>query len=88
MRAPPDGGPAFPVQIPGAERPGMVMPGMTLRDWFAGQALGAIIQITAAGQHTPQTKHGKGVEASIALDAYLMADAMLSARNSTSTKET
>lgn len=53
---------------------------MTLRDWFAGQALAAIIAVTSAGQHQPEKKHGKGVVDSMALEAYAMADAMLAAR--------
>lgn len=32
-----DGGPAFPLYLPKAE--GDIREGMTLRDWFAGQAL-------------------------------------------------
>src|SRR5687767_13407932 len=36
--APPSGGPAFPV----VDHMGDGWPGMMLRDWFAGQALGAL----------------------------------------------
>lgn len=53
---------------------------MSLRDWFAGQALPAIIVATSAGQHTPAKKHGTTVEKGIVLDAYAIADAMLAAR--------
>jgi hypothetical protein len=34
-----DGGPAFPAMTPG----GYCTPGMSLRDWFAGQALQGLI---------------------------------------------
>lgn len=71
-----NGGPAFP-NTDDAQYYGT---GMTLRDWFAGQALPAIISATSAGQHDPSQKHGKGVELSIAMDAYLLADAMIAAR--------
>jgi hypothetical protein len=59
--------------------------GMSLRDWFAGQALPAVITATAAGQHHPIPLYtGKGdnpkLEAAIARDAYAMADAMIEAR--------
>ena len=54
--------------------------GMSLRDWFAGQALPAIILATSEGRHNPVTSHGLSVEKSIAMDAYLMADSMMEAR--------
>jgi hypothetical protein len=85
MSAVKDGGPAFP-------RAGFwsddgpcatdTQPqgGMSLRDWFAGQALVAIIQVTSAGLHQPSKKHGCRVVEAIALDAYEMADAMIAAR--------
>ncbi len=52
--------------------------GMTLRDWFAGQALPAVIAATSAGQHNP-SKGASTVEG-FCLDAYEIADAMLAAR--------
>lgn len=71
-----DGGPAFPSTY---------STGLTKRDWFAGQALPAIIAATSAGQHHPlrgeDTAIVKGVlEAAMARDAYAMADAMLAER--------
>ena len=52
--------------------------GMTLRDWFAGQALPSIVAATSAGQHNLS---GVGtVNDMIAQDAYRLADAMLEAR--------
>lgn len=49
--------------------------GMTLRDWFAGQALAGIV--TNAGAHTQEDGYCK----SFAEDAYRFADAMLAARD-------
>ena len=59
-----DGGPAFPSSHP-------VFPenGMTLRDWFASQALVGLVG-------RAETNDGLA----IAKDAYVIADAMLAAR--------
>ena len=67
-----DGGPAFPVT--GCVHPnGNAMVGMTLRDYFAGQALaGILMNYTTA-------KFGL-TEISVANHAYKLADAMLVAR--------
>ena len=68
-----DGGPAFPVQSIYSEDHGTNSRGMTLRDWFAGQALaGMLINYTTQ-------KFGVGEE-TCAKGAYLFADAMLAAR--------
>jgi len=57
-------------------------PGMTLRDWFAGQALPAIIAATSAGQHQPGVRSsGMTIAQAMAGDAYDLADAMLAARS-------
>ena len=77
-----DGGPAFPQLL--AER----MPygvytltaegGMTLRDWFAGQAIPALAHVWVSGEvddYPPQH---------FARDAYQLADAMLKAREAKS----
>ena len=64
-----DGGPASPF----VTELGRPMPGMTLRDWFAGQVINAII----AGNKDV----GFGADAS---DAYRQADAMLAARKEVS----
>lgn len=55
-----------------------------LRDYFAGQALPAIIAATSAGQHMPG-KPGSGgtVAERMAADAYKLADAMLAEREKT-----
>jgi hypothetical protein len=39
MKTTNDGGPAFPMTGEGCHNPLYSQPGMTLRDWFAGQAL-------------------------------------------------
>lgn len=66
-----DGGPAFPwphTQYPNGEVE-WGSPGMTLRDWFAGQALAGLCN----------GAHGYGAE-NTAAEAYSVADAMLAAR--------
>ena len=72
-----DGGPAFPEAI--AVGPaGDVYPGfsgMSLRDWFAGQALAACIQ-----KCVPQECNtDENMEQMFARKAFLVADAMLAA---------
>ena len=73
-----DGGPAFP-------RPGFYLHhGMSLRDWFAGQALPAVIAATSAGQHMPATRDSDThIAFAITRGAYFIADAMLAARKTT-----
>lgn len=66
---PDDGGPAFPVGELGVNG----HYGMSLRDWFAGQALVGIFAYRA--------QHDVGlVPREVAEDAYETADAMLEAR--------
>ena len=60
---PNDGGPAFPGD-------GLGKQGMSLRDWFAGQALAGLIAC-------PNTS---GDEKAFACNAYKFADAMLAER--------
>lgn len=64
----PTGGPAFPSETLEYG----LFPGMSLRDWFAGQALSGMI-------NSPHVKSGVGPE-DLAHDAYQFADAMLKAR--------
>ncbi|WP_181175429.1 hypothetical protein [Mesorhizobium sp. B1-1-4] len=81
-----DGGPAFPSVLYSHERAeNWSTDGMSLRDWFAGQALPAIVNATSAGKHQPSgvdvrnSTYSK-VVGGIAQDAYALADAMLAAR--------
>ena len=63
------GGPAFPPSNPGYAH------GMTLRDYFAGQAISQIIATCAN-----DTTHGMTKADYFACRAYEIADAMLKAR--------
>jgi len=65
-----DGGPAFPVQSIYSEDHGTNSRGMTLRDYFAGQALAGIL----ASANFGSTKDWIGGK------AYEAADAMLASR--------
>lgn len=74
-----DGGQAFPQPLcyspEGEAWP--AYPGMSLRDWFAGQALAGI----CANGHTPWSPNVADIEdAEVARAAYDLADAMLGAR--------
>jgi len=60
-----DGGPAFPTQS------SPYFTGMTLRDWFAGRALAALIASGDSSDDLDET----------AYNAYRQADAMLAERN-------
>lgn len=72
-----DGGPAFPVpdSMPGD---GVGGHGMSLRDWFAGQAIGASLEARLHNADTTETV--KVVAERSAMLAYMVADAVLSAR--------
>ena len=86
MSAIDDGGPAFPIPIAGCndggvynvlEQSGGQYGGMTLRDWFAGQAL----DLAATLEHAhPTGSEGQPTYAGIATRSYYMADSMLAAR--------
>jgi hypothetical protein len=74
-----DGGPAFPV----AEDHKIAADldwtcGMSLRDYFAAQALPALVAVVSAGHH--QTVVQEPIETVMARDCYRLADAMLRAR--------
>jgi hypothetical protein len=64
-----DGGPAFPSVGEGFGNPSHSAPGMTLRDWFAGQALAGLV-----------TKYARSDTEALVVDCYECADAMLKAR--------
>lgn len=79
-----NGGPAFPVppdqlfEIGDRSQWLSANPGMSLRDWFAGQALqGWLASYPESGFHP--VKSGNLDE--VASEAYAMADAMLRARS-------
>lgn len=89
-----DGGPAFPhtelVQdICGPDghvnrhRVYPAMPGMSLRDWFAGQALQQFAN--QRDYNIWELKRSAAARAEIATAAYNIADAMLAARTQTKT---
>jgi hypothetical protein len=63
-----DGGPAFPIETTATP----YAPGMSLRDWFAGQALAGLVRSEQPDGFPAWVGH--------ALDAYALADAMLEAR--------
>lgn len=70
----PDGGPVFPQPV---EQRVVAYEGMLMRDWFAGQALQGLL---AAEAHPLSTGFDVGLESSLASLAWLIADAMIRAR--------
>lgn len=71
------GGPAFPYRYSiGTDETALVAEGMTLRDWFAGQALSGMVAtgITVDMDGSMPFENRAGV-------CYLMADAMLAERS-------
>lgn len=64
-----DGGPAFPLATSSLSNDSYCVNGMSLRDWFAGQAISPML-VQAYG-NTPEF---------LASHAYAIADAMLKAR--------
>lgn len=86
-----DGGPAFPVSGPNGDHPGM-----SLRDWFAGQAMAAMVasyRMTTHGTDPDLSSPDREMMLDknhvtgqydganeIASDAYIIADVMLAAR--------
>jgi hypothetical protein len=76
VSAPKDGGPAFPIAVPDQRFPdgqpiqqGFFESGMSLRDWFASQAINTVL--AQAYGSTPEI---------LAAKTYELADAMLAAR--------
>lgn len=68
-----NGGPVFPGEIPiGISHITEAHPGMSLRDWFAGQALAGIASISSDGFSLSPEDEAEW--------AYQRADAMLAAR--------
>lgn len=77
-----DGGPAFPYRHDGGDGSNTQYRGMSLRDWFAGQAL-AGMNASLTGTDAWPTETGTKL---MARAAYLQADAMLEARTEPSNK--
>jgi len=66
-----DGGPAYPIWQPDMDLGDTAGPGMSLRDWFAGQVLAAVYA------------EGRGSIPPVVDRAYEIADAMLAERDKT-----
>ena len=64
---------AFPVLERGGSGLELTDPGMTLRDYFAAQAIGPLLQQI-------ETYPNENWRLGLAIDAYAMADAMLAVR--------
>lgn len=69
-----DGGPAFPVDL--SIENGSNHQGMSLRDYFAGQALVGIL----GGRKLPLDQAKPGSDRDMSVTAYEIADAMIAAR--------
>ena len=69
-----DGGPAFPLQLENRDQYHGSFRGMSLRDWFAGQALAGICAVSGIDFGGPE---------GTAKLAYRLADAMLAERAKT-----
>lgn len=69
-----DGGPAFPGESSFPYNPESHFPGMTLRDWFAGMALGALVSNSSRENFHHDTSE------IYSSNAYILADAMLAER--------
>ena len=74
-----DGGPAFPP----THNPRTHPAGMSLRDWFAGQAMSGLILGYQQAYGSPTSRPDE-----VASEAYRYADAMLAARAQTTPAET
>jgi len=68
--------PAFPNVEPRDPRFSNAQPGMDLRDWFAGQAIPALVSVCGADTRDVGTPY----EDHCAILAYRIADALLAAR--------
>jgi len=86
MDKPDDGGPAFPHLNPNYDGNWDKFPqrgGMTLRDWFAGQALMGICAGLCSDHQTDKTPRAFNRLAfkDAAKDAYVIADVMIATRS-------
>lgn len=73
---------AFPVNTANLPNPGAYEadPGMTLRDWFAGQAIGAVVRQCAGDGVFGLPEGINSMEQLFAVNAYFIADALLAER--------
>ncbi len=71
----PDGGPAFPFKCPGSTTAPEVYYGMTLRDYFAAQALNGYL----AGRNCDRDAASRFCVEPVAAACYAYADAVLAA---------
>lgn len=86
-----DGGPAFPRAaseytqhgtLPDGNDAETAQAGMSLRDWFAGQALVGILALPLnAEEHKVIARQNAGIHTVMAVNAYRYAGAMLAERN-------
>ena len=74
-----DGGPAFPAEGPSAGQ--FEHPGMTLRDYFAAQVAPTVL--SNAIMDFEHDGYQENWRMGVAIDAYMMADALLAARERT-----
>ncbi|MCA0318193.1 MAG: hypothetical protein LCH88_09005 [Proteobacteria bacterium] len=85
-----DGGPAFPgtwTEMHTGMPYQFSAPGMSLRDWFAGQALGGIYASREQYLSILADRGATDPEIYVAIVAYRMADGMLAARQALSNEE-
>lgn len=75
-----DGDPAFPVQLGTQHDRYLAAPGMSLRDWFAGQALTGLLMRGASSPKALAESWDEDIGRSVAYMAYEFADAMLEER--------
>lgn len=80
-----DGGPAFPMPFSTDEHTtpcnaSIMQPGMSLRDWFAGQALAGML--VSRAYLTGELRHDYAAH-----DSYVFADAMLAERTKANSGE-
>jgi hypothetical protein len=76
---PNDGGPAFPLATSSGSNTSVN--GMTLRDWFAGQAMRGLLGTDPTKSNFWDYPKGAKVEDWLSRNAYQIADAMIAARN-------